>query len=146
MNPATLERFMAKVREDPATGCWLWTACVNADGYGKFRHEGQSCLAHRVAYEHFVGPIPAGLHLDHVKARGCTTTSCVAPAHLEPVTCRENLLRGDTLPARNLAKSHCPQNHPYDEVNTYVTRTGMRQCHTCRAAAKRRASNRKAAA
>ena len=55
---------------------------------------------HRVVYEHRVGPIPKGLDLDHVKARGCRSRACVNPAHLEPVTTRVNVLRGERWPNR----------------------------------------------
>jgi hypothetical protein len=45
--------------------------------------------AHRWAYEHFVGPIPEGLEIDH----GCFVHACVNPGHLEPVTHQENVRR-----------------------------------------------------
>jgi hypothetical protein len=85
-----------------------------------------------------MGPIPEGMTLDHVKANGCTSTACVkaiadehGPAHLEPVTNRENVLRSDSISARNARKTHCPQGHPYDEANTYVSRQGGRNCRAC---------------
>lgn len=117
------DRFWAKVDKEGPGGCWLWAAYVNPDGYGEFwpttdRHVG----AHRYSYELNVGPIPEGLHIDHL----CRVRNCVNPAHLEPVTCRENLLRGDTFQAANAAKTHCPQGHPYDS-----TCRGRRICTTC---------------
>lgn len=105
--------------------CLVWTASRRY-GYGVFRWDNRSALAHRVAYEAMVGPVPAGLQLDHL----CRTRTCVNWNHLEPVTCRENLLRGATVNARNTAKTCCPQGHPYDETNTYVWR-GQRQCREC---------------
>jgi hypothetical protein len=72
-------------------GCWLWTGAINHNGYGIFAVDGKKVArAHRVAYELEVGPIPFGLHLDHVEERGCTSRACVNPAHLEPVTQRVN--------------------------------------------------------
>src|SRR5690606_7991791 len=85
------------------------------------------------AYELLVGPISAGLYLDHL----CRTPRCVNPHHLEPVTARENSLRGETVLARNLAKTHCPSGHEYTQENTYragpakKTPNGSRQCRTC---------------
>ncbi len=82
------ERFWAKV--DRSGECWLWTGNVYRDGYGQFYVERRQVRAHRWAYESEVGPIPEGLVLDHL----CRVRLCVRPSHLEPVTNRENLLRG----------------------------------------------------
>ncbi len=120
------------------TPCWVWAGPVNSDGYGIVsvgpRGGRLFTLPHRWAYAVFVGPIPAGLVPDHL----CRTPACCNPEHLELVTQRQNVMRGDTIPARNLAKTACPQGHPYDETNTYVTRAGHRQCMTCRKQAQRR--------
>jgi hypothetical protein len=76
-------------------GCWLWQGPLYDTGYGMcslskrvVRH------AHCVIYELLVGPVPEGMVLDHVRARGCTNRHCVNPAHLEPVTMTENTRRG----------------------------------------------------
>lgn len=123
-------RFMAKV-EKMKSGCWEWTAYRDDDGYGKFKvRAGFQQAAHRTSYELFVGPIPDGLQLDHL----CRNPGCVNPEHLEPVTCEENIHRGDAG-QHNAAKTHCPQGHPYDEKNTRygVQRRGraIRQCRAC---------------
>ncbi len=89
--------------------------------------------AHRYAYELMVGPIPAGLTIDHK----CRVHNCVQPAHLEPVTCRVNILRGDTG-QNNAQKTHCPHGHPYSDDNLIVTLEGWRRCRTCRREADRR--------
>jgi hypothetical protein len=107
-------------------GCWVWTAYKLPSGYGRFNRNRQSQYAHRWAYERFVGPIPDGLVIDHL----CRNRSCVNPAHLEPVSNRENLVRGVGFVAKHVAKTHCPQGHPYDEENTRVYR-GRRHCLMC---------------
>lgn len=114
--------------------CWLWTGAVDKDGYGQTSDRGKPLKAHRAMYELLVGPIPPSMTLDHVKARGCTSPSCVNPAHLEPVNTRENVIRGigpATAGARNAAKMHCPKGHPYDAANTRVDRQGRRHCKAC---------------
>lgn len=128
-----LERFSAKVTIDGA-GCWLWTAGKTSGGYGKFKVDGRTVLAHRWHYETQRGPIPTGLQIDHL----CRVRHRVNPDHLEPVTCRENLLRGATFQAANAAKTHCPQGHPYDMV--FESWRGCRACKRAATAAWRAAN------
>lgn len=116
--------FFAHVAQDDE--CWVWTASTTREGYGKFCINKQTLLAHRWIYEFMRVEIPDGLKLDHL----CGVRACVNPWHLEPVTQRVNLLRSNNFIARNAAKTHCPQGHPYDEANTYVHR-GRRNCRIC---------------
>lgn len=119
------ERFWEKV--DKSAECWLWVSAMGPDGYGRFWLGGHTLRAHRVAYEITVGsPIPEGLVLDHL----CRNPSCVRPDHLEPVTQRDNILRGEGLAAQNAFKTCCPAGHEYDEANTYRYR-GQRFCREC---------------
>lgn len=124
--PTDADRFWAKV--DKTDNCWLWTATVNANGYGQAWFESRLQLAHRVAYQLVVGPIPDGLSLDHL----CRTPGCVNPAHLEPVTHRENCLRGVSPAARQAQQTHCKRGHEFDDENTYVDPSGGRRCRQCR--------------
>jgi hypothetical protein len=124
MRGTPLERFVAKFVVDKKTGCWLWTAYTRKDGYGVFGvTSGDTWLAHRWAYEQWVGPIPKGLTIDHL----CRVRNCVNPDHMEPVPPGVNTLRGDTFQARNAAKTHCPKGHEYYVVND----RGWRRCRTC---------------
>ena len=109
-------------------GCWRWQLyLMPTEGYGRIAVGDRTLMAHRVSYETFVGPIPDGLHLDHL----CRVRDCVNPQHLEPVTCQENILRSPfTEGARNAAKTECAQGHPFDDANTYRYR-GLRICRTC---------------
>lgn len=103
-------------------GCHLWVG-AKREGYGAVDVETRLSLVHRVRYEKEVAPIPAGLVIDHK----CRNRACCNPAHLEVVTIRENILRGDGLAARNARKTRCPQGHEYDFVNN----RGNRCCLTC---------------
>jgi hypothetical protein len=112
---------------DPDTGCWVWQGMTNGRGYGRIMRDGRLVAAHRVYYELEHGPVAEGLVLDHL----CRNSLCVNATHLEPVTVRVNSLRGAGLPAKNDAKTHCPQGHPLSGDNLYVAPSGGRECRTC---------------
>lgn len=116
------KHFAARVARDPDTGCWIWGGARHANGYGRISHQNKSKLVHRFSYEWHVGPIPTGLQLDHL----CRNRACCNPAHLEPVSGRTNVLRGDTITASNARKTHCPQGHPYTRIYA-----GKRRCLIC---------------
>lgn len=128
------ERMEAKYMPEPNTGCWLWFGST-VNGYGTIRldRSRQVVKAHRLMYEHAVGPIPEGLQLDHL----CRVRCCVNPDHLEPVTQQENMRRGELAAYYARSKAHCPQGHAYDAENTgWRTRNRAgggtyRACRTC---------------
>ncbi len=137
MTDSLMARFWAKV--DKTDTCWLWTASQRTNGYGQFAiKHGQVVYAHRFAYEALVGPIPVGLQIDHL----CRVRHCVNPSHMEPVTPRENTLRGYGISVINAAKTHCPQGHLYDARR----QNGDRRCRTCNREEKRRQKLRRSAA
>jgi hypothetical protein len=138
--PTDLERFRATFQVDPGTGCHLWTGSIDRSGYGLFWAGGKTVRATRWIYQQEVGPIPDDHQLDHF---WCDRRSCVNSKHVRPVTPRENLLRGDAIQARNLAKTHCPYGHPYDEANTQYRPNGDRRCRACRRAEARQRRLRK---
>lgn len=134
--PTPAERFWAKV--DKSTGCWLWTGAIDANGYGYFGMDGVVIRAHQASYRLNVGAVPDGLELDHL----CRTPRCVRPDHLEPVTHRENLLRGAAPVGVNARKTHCIRGHEFTAINTYVDPRGRRQCRICIQVRERQRSDR----
>jgi hypothetical protein len=125
-DPRLPEWFWEKVEPEPNSGCWLWAAASQSSGYGHIRRKGKDYRSHRVAYEALVGPIPDGLQIDHL----CRTRCCVNPSHLEPVTCRTNLLRGETVTAMNAAKIECLRGHILRLAPGDGGKRG-RRCHEC---------------
>lgn len=120
------ERFWMKVRRDGE--CLIWIG-AKAKGYGVFSNEdGRQVPAHVWIYEKMIGPVPHGLELDHL----CRRRACVNWNHVEPVTHRVNLLRGESPAAKHAIKTHCPKGHLYDERNTGWTKKRTRVCRECR--------------
>lgn len=113
------ERLLSKISKD-ASGCWLYQGSVNHAGYGLFWFDGRYLSAHRVAYEFWKGEIPEGLQLDHL----CRVRHCINPAHMEPVTGKENRQRA--------MRDTCKYGHLFTVENTYVDKRGQRDCWTCR--------------
>ncbi|MFD8175004.1 HNH endonuclease signature motif containing protein [Streptomyces sp. NPDC059709] len=87
---ADLERFWPQVAAPDENGCTLWTGITYNGEYGRFRIGRHQYVAHRVAWEAYMGDIPEGYTLDHVYAWGCRSKLCVWIGHLEPVTQAEN--------------------------------------------------------
>jgi hypothetical protein len=115
------DRFHEKYIVSP-NGCFIWTDALSR-GYGRIKIGRLHRLAHRVAYEIHVGPIPAGMCLDHT----CRIHACVNWRHLEAVTTAENNRRaaaGRELPSR------CKRGHSYTSDNTR-DRGGYRACRQC---------------
>lgn len=137
--PTAEQRFFRFVNQDgpiaehrPDLGaCWIWNGALAENGYGRFsdkRPTGGSYPAHRWAYEHWIGPVPDGLVMDHF---ACDRRECVNPRHVRPATDQANLLRSATTWATiNGAKTHCQRGHEFTPENTRRTPEG-RACRQC---------------
>lgn len=125
------ERFDAKWKLDPDTGCHLWTHGLDSHGYSAFKIDGRQIGGHIYAYVRKYGPVPANRVLDHFR---CDTKHCVNPDHVRPATNRENSLRGNDGPcAVNSRKTHCVHGHEFTPENTYVPPgTTKRRCVRCK--------------
>jgi hypothetical protein len=121
------DRFWSHVEKTDT--CLLWTGCKTSNGYGRFKVDGKTVVAHKWLWEQENGPVPDGLQLDHL----CKVKHCVNLDHLEPVTPRENKMREHN--------PLCPQGHSKDFINS----NGWLVCSTCAREATRRWRERNAA-
>ena len=130
-------RFFAMVDLGSEPGdCWLWQGYCTPEGYGQFDKK----YAHRLIWELLIGPIPDQLTIDHL----CRVRRCLNPAHLEVVTNKENILRGNSMSARYARRTHCVHGHEFTEENTGKVRgRDGRICRTCKSAVDRRYWHRK---
>ena len=124
--PTLEQRFWAKVEKTDT--CWNWTGAISSVGYGRLSVNEYPRYAHRISYEMHVGPIPAGMQVDHL----CRNRACVNPAHLEVVSQRENIIRGTSPAAKAAHRRTCLRGHLLTAETTYITRQGARVCRKCR--------------
>lgn len=121
-----------KITFSPEPGCWAWRGRIEKVGYGRVKYCGRPRSTHKLIYELLVGPVPDGLQLDHL----CRNRNCCNPQHLEPVTARENTIRGVGPSAINYKKTHCSQGHSLEGENLVVktkkSGTPERVCRICR--------------
>lgn len=123
------DRLLSRIVKND--GCWIWTGAVTTSGYGRIglpRHG--TDLVHRVSYKIFKGPIPQGLHIDHL----CMNRLCCNPDHLEAVTQAENNRRENSH--RWQGNNHCRRGHIFTNQNTGYRR-GFRYCRICHCARKK---------
>jgi HNH endonuclease len=110
--------------------CIEYQASINEKGYGVIQVKGRRMFAHRLSYVLCHGPVPHGKELDHL----CRNRACINPDHLEPVTRRENILRGIAPSAINARRTHCTRGHELTPENTYhpPCEPNSRFCRACR--------------
>lgn len=127
-----IEASLARNTAILPSGCIVWTRRLKRGGYGAmclwYRGKRTAFLVHRAAWVLKHGTVaPLGNPLDHL----CRNTACCNPDHLEPVSQRENVLRGIGRTAVNSKKTHCPQGHEYTPENTYTCKNNSRYCKEC---------------
>lgn len=134
---ALLERLWGFIEPEPTSGCWIWLGARDKRGYGRLSFGGKSGFAHRVLYETYKSAVPSGHELDH----RCRLTSCVNPDHLEPVTHRVNVLRGNGLTARYARRTNCIHGHSLADAHMWKNGR-QRICRICRTCGKCRFATR----
>lgn len=115
--------------EKDSKGCWNWLGFVDKNGYGRGRFNGvKTRYSHRAAYHLYVGQLEGGLTIDHL----CKNRRCINPRHLEQITLRENVYRGNPIWKQKKQWTHCKYGHAFTDDNTYVRPSdGRRRCRHC---------------
>lgn len=123
-----VDRFEAKFEKN--LNCWIWRGTKDGKGYGIFSIKHIYYPAHRVSYELYVDKIPEGMVIDHL----CRVPLCVNPDHLEPVTIRENSLRGTSPNWLAFKKGTCRLGHPKAQfaIKSDGTTGYCKQCNRVR--------------
>jgi hypothetical protein len=88
----TKEHILSKIYPEPNSGCWLWEGTILKSGYGQTNWQGKPIYVHRLVFSFFRSEDITNLFLDHL----CRNRACANPDHLEPVTNKENCLRGNS--------------------------------------------------
>lgn len=116
----------------PIGECLVWAGHKDPFGYGCVTRHKKTLRVHRLVYKLIKGKIPKKKVLDHL----CRNTSCANPDHLEPVTDRENLMRGQGLAAQYAKRTHCKNGHEFNKANTYHEPSkrskNARRCRMCK--------------
>ncbi len=110
--------------------CHFWLG-AKTHGYGTFKISSEkSVKAYRFAYELVHGPIPNELDLHHL----CQNPPCVNPAHLEPLTRKVHIHKGESFAAKEARQTHCLRGHPLSGANLGIFKRKKqgRFCKTCK--------------
>lgn len=139
INTKFLKRIFSKIKVSTenfykGVPCWEWQGAKFKEGYAQLVHTRKTgkktITVHRLMYESFVEPIDKNLVCDHL----CRVRHCVNPAHIEPVTDKVNILRGQGLCAQYAKNTHCKHGHELsgDNLRLYEYRDRIsRICKQC---------------
>jgi hypothetical protein len=122
---AVQARLLSNIKKSGS--CWEWQLRLDKDGYGDVKIKRRVYKAHRASYELFCSFIPRQLVTDHL----CRNRCCINPKHIEPVTNRENMFRGNNQVVRQAAQTHCINGHLLTAGNIYSYPKKPRMCKTC---------------
>lgn len=129
------DRFLSKIEVNPENGCHDWIGPVSVYGYGSHWVKGEEgwkkYYVHRLAYVLAHGELREDMTLDHL----CRNRACCNPEHLEPVSLKKNIMRGDSPSAHHSRKTHCHRGHEFTKENTGIYKGAkgkpMRRCKKC---------------
>lgn len=149
MSAEVLQRAWAHIQpridKDTSDGCWLWTAELAGNGYGRVKVKGIRYQVHRLA-------AAAVLDLDYQDRKQfachkCDVKRCCNPEHLVVADAswnmRDAIAKGLVTPPRRLGQELCRAGHAMAETRRR-TPSGWTYCSVC-SREKRRARHRQRA-
>ena len=131
---SSYDALWGRIAASDLRDCWPFLSRLQKSGYAvQIRIGGRPMYPHKAAYESTFGPVPDGFVLDHL----CRNTMCCNPTHLQVVTQRINLMRGNGEAAKCAKNTHCKRGHELlgDNVTHRMNRWGNaeRRCKQCAA-------------
>lgn len=129
-----IDRFWVRVDKKSSKECWNWIGFITRDGYGQFHCVDDNNIkyfrAHRLSYVLAGGTLDPKLCLDHT----CRNRACMNPNHLEQVSLKENLNRGEGICAKRKRSEKCKNGHSYklSQQSNYMKKNEWRSCKICR--------------
>lgn len=122
----SIEEIKNNILVDNESGCWNWIR-AKTFGYGVVAYPKKITRVHRIMYENYYGDIPSGMQIDHL----CRNRACCNPKHLEAVTQKTNLYRGENPKIVAHINGTCVKGH--DKKNFYIRKNGqVAYCRICK--------------
>lgn len=126
-----ISRLMQKTHRD-SKGCLVSDYSAGGNGYAQIGWVDETgrymVLAHRAAWEHYYGPIPDGMTVDHTCPHG-RNTKCIERTHLRLLTNFENARRTD---GRDWPLGQCANGHD-NRFLKQIRSNGKLGCSICKA-------------
>lgn len=124
-------RFSNFFTVSEGSGCWEWHGAQKKNSYGKFRFEGKTIDAHRMAWFLAFEQEAKGIICHH-----CDNVICVNPEHLYEGSVQSNQRDAvDRKRHKNSRKTHCIRGHLLSGKNIWIYQgkyKARRQCILCR--------------
>lgn len=106
--------------------CINWTGTISKRGYAVCYKNFKQYRVARILMIGIYGDFDRDLVVDHI----CNNTKCVNVSHLQIITTKQNVLRGNGISANNARKTRCKYGHALSGENLKI-KGGNRSCRLC---------------